>query len=64
MWADLIKAGAEDGEFACEDPRLAAKALLGVANWTVTWFRPNGRLSAGEIARVNADLLLNGLQTR
>lgn len=64
MWADLIKAGVQDGEFACEDPRLAAKALLGVANWTVTWFRPSGRLSAGEIARVNADLLLNGLRTR
>lgn len=64
LWKAMIEEGLRSGEFACGDANLATKALLGVANWTVTWFRPNGRFSAGEIARANADLLLNGLQNR
>ena len=33
-------------------------ALLGVQNWMITWYRPEGRLSALEIADQFADLFL------
>jgi hypothetical protein len=38
--------------------------LLGVLNWTVTWFRADGPMSAEDIADQLADLFLMGLTTR
>jgi AcrR family transcriptional regulator len=64
IWRDLVTEGKESGAFRCVDPSLAARALLGVMNWTVTWYRPNGSLSAVEIAGSFADLFLNGLLVR
>jgi AcrR family transcriptional regulator len=64
VWRDLIQEGKEAGIFACNDASLSARALLGVMNWTVTWFRKDGALTAGEIADQFADLFLNGLVVR
>lgn len=61
LWRDVIEEGVRKGVFDCDDPRLAVKAVLGVANWTIMWFRPDGRLSVEQIADHNANLLLNGL---
>jgi AcrR family transcriptional regulator len=41
-----------------EDRRVALSALLGMVNHTAQWFRPRGRLSAGEIAAGYAALLV------
>ena len=41
------------------DPRLALSALLGMVNHTAQWYRPRGRLGAGEIADGYVDLLLD-----
>lgn len=64
IWRELIEAGIRSGAFDCPDAGMAAKALLGVANWTVTWFHPGGRMKADEIAKMNANLVLNGLLKR
>ena len=64
IWRDLINAGRDSGAFRPVDPSLTARALLGVMNWTVTWYRPNGTLSAAEIAEMFVDLFLNGLLVR
>lgn len=64
MWRDLIHEGKEAGAFCCSSPSLAARALLGVMNWTITWYRPEGDLSAAQIAEQFADLFLRGLLTR
>ena len=64
LWRDLIQEGCEQGVFSCEQPAIVARALLGVMNWTITWYRPDGRLSALEIAEYFADLFLYGLLTR
>jgi AcrR family transcriptional regulator len=61
IWKELIQEGQESGVFACADPGLAARALLGVMNWTINWYRADGPLSAQEIADRFADLFLNGL---
>lgn len=61
IWRDLIRDGQEQGLFTCTHPSLAARGLLGVLNWTVTWYRKEGPLSASEIAEQFADLFLNGL---
>jgi AcrR family transcriptional regulator len=64
LWVDIIEGGLRAGDFACENPRLAVKSLLGILNWTITWYRPDGALSAAEIAGQSADLFLNGLRAR
>jgi AcrR family transcriptional regulator len=61
IWRDLIKEGNEDGIFACPHPSLSARALLGLMNWTVTWFHSDGPMSAEEIAHQYSDLFLFGL---
>jgi AcrR family transcriptional regulator len=60
----LIAAGVRSGEFACGDPALAARAMLGALNWSVQWFRPDGPQTAAEIAEGLADYLVQGLLAR
>jgi len=64
LWRDLICEGKDAGIFNCTDPALASRALLGVLNWTITWYRPDGPLTATEIADQFADLFLKGLMVR
>lgn len=64
LWRDLVQQGLDAHLFNCTDPDMAVRALLGVLNWTITWYRPEGALSAEEIAGQFADLFLNGLLER
>jgi len=64
IWRDLIVAGQESGIFSCAHPSLTARALLGVMNWTVTWYNRDGALSSNEIAEQFANLFLLGLIAR
>jgi AcrR family transcriptional regulator len=63
LWRDLIIEGSQQGVFTDIDPSITGRAILGVMNWTVTWYRRDGARSAQEIAGIFADLLLNGLRT-
>lgn len=64
LWRDLILEGIESGNFTCDDPSLAGRAILGVLNWSVTWYRKDGPSSAEEIADRFTDLFLKGLLVR
>lgn len=64
IWRDVIQEGMDEGVFACNSPSIATRAVLGVMNWTITWYRHDGPLSAGEIAAEFADLFLKGLLVR
>jgi hypothetical protein len=57
----MIAAGMRSGEFVPCDPALTARAVLGALNWSVLWFRPEGPLSAIEIAEGFAAYLIRGL---
>lgn len=63
-WQQIIREGIKEGLFGVEDAELSIKVVLGVANWTVMWLNPAGRLTAGEIADLSADILLNGFYQR
>jgi len=63
-WQQIIEEGIRAGIFEEFDTSLAVKAVLGVANWTIMWLNPNGRLTATEIADFSADLLLGGFYKR
>src|SRR6266699_5062875 len=57
----LIASGMRAGEFVSGDAALVARAMLGALNWSVQWFRPDGPLTAEEIAEQLADYLIRGL---
>ena len=61
LWRSMIEQGIAQGSFRSMDQNLATFALLGVLNWMITWYRPNGRMSAEAIADQFADLVLEGL---
>ncbi len=64
LWRDVLQEGIDQGIFYCEDPGLASKALLGVMNWTITWYRPDGPFSPLNISDHYANLFLEGLLVR
>jgi AcrR family transcriptional regulator len=47
---ETVRRGIDDGEFIDCDPEMAALAMLGMCNWSLQWYRPNGRLSSEAIA--------------
>ncbi len=64
LWREMIQEGMNTGIFNCADPALAARYLLGVLNWTITWYRPDGLLTPVELATEFTSLFLNGLLAR
>jgi TetR/AcrR family transcriptional regulator, cholesterol catabolism regulator len=61
LWRDVLSEGVKAKLFLCDDPALTTRALLGIMNWTITWYRPGGSLEIEQIADQYSDLLLNGL---
>jgi len=64
LWQRLIQEGVESGDFDSSDASIEAKALLGVLNWTITWYCSDGMYSATELADRYADLFIHGLLIR
>jgi len=64
LWRKIIRDGIAEGRFASVDEAATTFALLGVQNWSITWFRPGGRFSSAELADLYADLFLEGLRPR
>jgi len=60
-WRQLIVDGSQAGAFAPTDPPLAAAYLLTALNGIVTWYRPDGPLSARAIAAEFVNLSLRSL---
>ncbi|HEY0318460.1 MAG TPA: TetR/AcrR family transcriptional regulator [Solirubrobacterales bacterium] len=58
---DIIRRGVDLGAFADVDPSLAALQLFGMCNWSWTWFEPDGRWSARQIADDFCRTLIGGL---
>jgi len=57
---DLLARGEADGSMTFADRRLSLLALLGMVNYTPQWVRPNGRLTAAEIAEGYCAMALDG----
>jgi TetR/AcrR family transcriptional regulator, cholesterol catabolism regulator len=57
----VLRAGVESGEFRDVNPRLTTLAWLGMHNYTYLWLKPEGQLSAHDIASAFADLTIHGV---
>ncbi len=55
---DLVSPLLEACDTRPADTRLALGALLGMVNHTAQWYRPRGRLGAGEIAAGYVQLIM------
>jgi AcrR family transcriptional regulator len=62
---DLVEEGIADGSIRAVDAKLAVLFLMGAVNWMATrWFRPDGPLSATEIAAGFEDMFLAAIGAR
>jgi AcrR family transcriptional regulator len=57
----VLRAGIDAGEFRDVDPRLTALAWLGMHNYTYLWLKPDGRLTARDVAKPFADIFMSGI---
>lgn len=61
-WAEFLEEGIASGEFRPDlDVPVTVKASLSMCNMTLTWFRPDGRLSIDDLAQRFGDLVLGGI---
>lgn len=56
----IFAAGIESGEFTDQDTGIAVKAILGMCNSVVRWYRPDGHESPQQIASQFAHLAVHG----
>jgi TetR/AcrR family transcriptional regulator, cholesterol catabolism regulator len=52
LFIDCIRQGQRVGLFRRGDPAVLAYGILGMVNWMVQWYDPNGRLSMDEIGAI------------
>jgi TetR/AcrR family transcriptional regulator, cholesterol catabolism regulator len=58
---EVLGAGAEAGDFRSLDPKLTARAWLGMHNYTYLWLKSGGRLPASQVAASFADIFIRGI---
>ena len=61
LWRDVINEGVRSKVFDLKDTGLAVRALMGVMNWTLTWYHPDGGKSIEQIADDYSDFVLKGM---
>ena len=59
---EIISDCVDQGLFHPVDTGMAARALLGMLNWTYQWYSPQGRLSWEEVADTFAGYLIDALR--
>ncbi len=62
IFQNLICIGIAEGIFARNDIKVLSYAILTLCTAGATWYRPDGRLSAGEIAAIYENFVLHGLK--
>jgi TetR/AcrR family transcriptional regulator, cholesterol catabolism regulator len=60
----ILQAGIDSGEFRAVEPRLTALAWLGMHNYTYLWLKPEGALSAQDVAKRFADIFIGGIRAQ
>lgn len=62
QWEELIDRGISAGELRPGlDTRVTVKAIVGLCNSVLLWYRPDGKRTIDEIAAEFADLVLGGI---
>ena len=64
MVSRTIADGIAAGDFVDLPPDIAARGVLAMANWGNTWFQPDGRLTAEDVAETFAAIVSRGSERR
>lgn len=60
----LVEQGIKDGFFAPMNPKIATFTMMGGISWIGRWFKPDGELTADEVADQCIAILMSGLWSR
>ncbi|MBP2316582.1 TetR/AcrR family transcriptional regulator [Azospirillum soli] len=61
IYTEMVSEGVRVGEFRALDARIAAFAIIGMANWTSWWYSPKGKRTPQQIAEEIVDIAMRGL---
>lgn len=62
VWKKMVEEGIKSGEFRPDlDTELIMRAILGLCNYTWTWYDPAGRVQIRELARIFTEMILSGI---
>lgn len=61
MFRSVVHKGIEENLFMHYDDGFSTRTILSAINWTHTWYRPDGEMTATQIGENLASFLLNGL---
>jgi AcrR family transcriptional regulator len=62
LCVDLLRRGARERGWRVASERVVSIAVLTLCTEVDAWFRDDGPLSAGQVAQIYADLIVNGLE--
>jgi hypothetical protein len=57
----VLQDGIDAGEFRDVEPRLTARAWLGMYNYTYLWLKTGGRVAAHDVAQPFAEIFIRGI---
>lgn len=58
LFTNIIQEGMDQAVIPSGDATLTRLAILGMINWTVEWYRPEGRLGRDDITEMFSDLII------
>jgi AcrR family transcriptional regulator len=54
----LIEEAVAAGEMSADEPGVTALMIIGAMNWTIQWYRPDGRLNGQQLGELIADTFI------
>lgn len=64
LFRSLVDQAVRERYLSVHDVSSATRFILSCLNWMFTWFNPEGRQTAEEVARMMADYVFDGLRRR
>jgi len=65
LWLKVIKKGIQEKIFNNKiDPKILLFSIFGMANWTLRWYRPEGKYTIKQISEMYADNILEGIKRK
>lgn len=61
---DFVEEGMRDGSIAVKDAKVAALFVLGILNWILIWYRPDGERTREEIVEGFLEMMRSGFAPR
>ena len=63
LFRQILQEGIDAGEFSADiDTQIIMRAILGMCNYTWSWYDPNGRIPVRELARIFTQMVLGGIK--